>query len=225
MKTIGIICAMDSEFELIREALAGGHTETVGRQTFYISEKNGKRVAAAICGVGKVNAAACTQMLISRFEASCVINSGVSGALSPNLRILDLVVAKEVTYHDLEERLLVNYFPHCSRFPADETLSSLAEQVCVEQNVRCLRGLIVSGDQFVTDTGVKNDIIARTGGDTLEMEGAAVGHVCYLNQVPFTIIRCVSDGADDSGGMDYDTFVGQAAHRCANLTLALIDRI
>lgn len=225
MKKIGILCAMDSEFALIRDALAGGHTESVGRQTFYVAEKDGKCIVAAVCGVGKVNAAACTQMLISRFGASCVINSGVSGALSPDLRILDLVIAREVTYHDLEERLLQTYFPHCSRFPADEALSKLAETVCAEQNLHCLRGLVVSGDQFVTDTVVKKDIISRTGGDTIEMEGAAVGHVCYLNEIPFTIIRCISDGADDGGGMDYDTFVEKAAHRCAGLTLALIEKI
>lgn len=216
---------MDSEFALIRQALAGGKTETAGRQTFYVAEKEEKRIVAAVCGVGKVNAAACTQTLISRFDASCVINSGVAGALSPDLHILDLVIAKELTYHDLEERLLQNYFPHCSRFPADEALSQKAETICAAQGNRCLRGLIVSGDQFVTDTLVKNDIISRTGGDAIEMEGAAVGHVCYLNQIPFTVIRCISDGADDAGGMDYDTFVEKAAHRCANLTLALIDQL
>lgn len=225
MKTIGILCAMDSEFDLIRQALAGGHTEEVGRQTFYVAEKAGKRVVAAVCGVGKVNAAACTQMLISRFDAACVINSGVAGALSPKLHILDLVIARQVTYHDLEERLLQTYFPKCSRFPADEQLSELACRVCAEQEIPCMRGLVVSGDQFVTDSAVKDDIISRTGGDTIEMEGAAVGHVCYLNNVPFAVIRCISDGADDNGEMDYDTFVGKAAKRCAGLTLALIERI
>lgn len=225
MKIIGILCAMDSEFALIRDALAGGRTEAAGRQTFYVAEKDGKRIVAAVCGVGKVNAAACAQTLISRFGAGCIINSGVAGALSPDLHILDLVVAKELTYHDLEERLLQNYFPHCSRFPADETISHLAETICAQQGNRCLRGFIVSGDQFVTDTAVKNDIISRTGADALEMEGASVAHVCYLNQVPFAVIRCISDGADDGGGMDYDAFVLKAAHRCAGLTLALIEQL
>lgn len=225
MKTIGILCAMDSEFALIREALSGGHTESVGRQTFYLAQRGEKQIVAAVCGVGKVNAAACAQMMISHFHASCLINSGVAGALSSELHILDLVIAKELVCHDLEERLLQNYFPHCSRFPADEAISALAVSICQEQGLSCRRGLIVSGDQFVTDSAIKNDIIARTHGDAIEMEGAAVGQVCYLNEIPFTVIRCISDGADDTGEMDYDTFVDKAAHKCAGLTLALIDRI
>ena len=85
MKTIGILCAMDSEFALIREALSGGHTESVGRQTFYLAQRGEKQIVAAVCGVGKVNAAACAQMMISHFHASCLINSGVAGALSSGL--------------------------------------------------------------------------------------------------------------------------------------------
>lgn len=225
MKNIGILCAMDSEFALIRQALSHGETQTVGRQTFYVAETGGRRIIAAVCGVGKVNAGACTQTLIAHFGAEAVINSGVAGALSPKLSVLDFVIAREVTYHDLEERLLQNYFPHHSRFEADEALSALAQSLCTEQGNTCLRGLIVSGDQFVTDSAVKQDIISRTDADALEMEGAAVGHVCYLNQVPFTIIRCISDGADDGGAMDYDTFVGIAAQRCAKLTLSLIEQM
>ena len=225
MKTIGIICAMDSEFELIRTALSNGETHSVGRQTFHVAEKNGRRIVAGICGVGKVNAAACTQMLISAFQPDCIINSGVAGALSQSLQILDLVAADELLYHDLEERLLVNYFPHCGRFAADPALSGLARTIAGEQGVRCVPGRIVSGDQFVTDSAVKQRIVQQTRGDAIEMEGAAVGHVCYLNQVPFTVIRCISDGADDNGGMDYDTFVVQAAQRCARLVLALAEQI
>ena len=110
MVTIGVICAMDSEFDLIREALSHGEIQTAGRCEFLSAERAGKRVVAATCGVGKVNAAVCAQMLISRFGADYVINSGVAGALSDRLRILDLVAARTVFYHDLEERLLQKYF-------------------------------------------------------------------------------------------------------------------
>ena len=225
MVTIGVICAMDSEFDLIREALSHGEIQTAGRCEFLSAERAGKRVVAATCGVGKVNAAVCAQMLISRFGADYVINSGVAGALSDRLRILDLVAARTVFYHDLEERLLQKYFPHCSRFPADERLVSLVEELAAGQGVRCVPGEIVSGEQFVTESAVKERIARETRADAIEMEGAAVGHACYLSGVPFAVVRCISDGADDSGGMDYDTFVGHAARRCAKITLGLIDRI
>lgn len=225
MKTIGIICAMDSEFELIKEALAHGTTKEIGRCTFYVAERGDITVAAATCGVGKVNAAACAQMLISELHADCVINSGVAGSLSPRLHILDLVTADEVMHHDLEERLLEKYFPHCGRFPADQKLSALVHELAREQGVPCVHGRVVSGDQFVTDSAVKTRIAAETGGDAIEMEGAAIGHICYLNNIPFAIVRCISDSADDSGDMDYDTFVVEAARRCAKITLGLIDKL
>lgn len=225
MVTIGVICAMDSEFDLIREALSHGETETVGRCGFLSAERADKRVVAATCGVGKVNAAVCAQMLISRFGAEYVINSGVAGALSGKLRILDLVAARTVFYHDLEERLLEKYFPHCARFPADERLASLVEELAAEQGVRCVRGEIVSGEQFVTDSAVKERIARDTRADAIEMEGAAIGHACYLSGVPFAVVRCISDGADDGADMDYDAFLEQAARRCAKITLGLIDRI
>lgn len=225
MKTVGIICAMDSEFEKIKQALHEGELVKCGLQTFLVGEYARKRVAAATCGIGKVNAAACTQAMISQFQPNWIINSGVSGALSPKLDILDLVIAQEVMYHDLEERLLQSYFPHCSRFQADGKLVSLVESICEQQGVPHHRGLVVSGDQFVTDGAVKADIVARTNGDTVEMESAAIGHTCYLNQVPFAIIRCISDRADDSGAMDFDTFVVKAAQRCAALTLAAVEAL
>lgn len=225
MMTIGIICAMDSEFELIKTALSHGETRTSGLLTFYVAEKGGRRIVAATCGIGKVNAAACTQMLISKYHADCVINSGVSGALSDKLHIMDIVVADEVMYHDLEERFLNDYFPHCGRFPADDRLNALVRALCEEQDVPCVTGRVVSGDQFISDSTVKTAIVANTQGITTEMEGAAIGHVCYLNQIPFAVVRCISDGADDNGEMDFDTFVVHAAQRCAKITLGLIERI
>lgn len=225
MKTIGIICALESELKRIREAL-GGRPEQVGLYTFYTAGLGEKRVVAVQCGIGKVNAAACAQMLISNFHADCVINSGVSGALSDELHIMDIVAATDVAYHDLYSGFLSGgYFPGADHFPADEGISLLTEKICLEQGIACQRGRVVSGDQFVTDSAVKAKIIADTQGITTEMEGAAIGHVCYLNNVPFAVIRCISDGADDQGATDFDTFVVHAAERCAKITLSLIERL
>ena len=222
MKTIGIICAMESELKRIREAL-GGKSEKIGLYTFYIAETAGKRVIAVQC---KVNSAACAQMLISNFHVECIINSGVSGALSDKLHIMDIVTASDVTYHDLYAGYLAgDYFPGTAHFPADERIATLTAEICADQGVPCLHGRVVSGDQFVTDSAVKEKIISETHGITIEMEGAAIGHVCYLNQIPFGIIRCISDDADDQGDDDFDTFVIHAAERCANITLTLIKRL
>lgn len=222
---IGIIGALDIELERLIGAMQEPVHREISGVPFTCGRLLGTDVVIARAGVGKVNAAVCAQMLISRFGADYVINSGVAGALSDRLRILDLVAARTVFYHDLEERLLQKYFPHCSRFPADERLASLVEELAAGQGVRCVRGEIVSGEQFVTDSAVKERIARETRADAIEMEGAAVGHACYLSGVPFAVVRCISDGADDSGGMDYDTFVGHAARRCAKITLGLIDRI
>ncbi|MCI8648952.1 MAG: 5'-methylthioadenosine/adenosylhomocysteine nucleosidase [Anaerotruncus sp.] len=227
MQTIGIICAMNSELARIKEALHNSETQQVGRMTFHVGKLGGKRVAAALCGIGKVNAAAFTQTLISNLGADYIINSGVSGALSSSLHIMDIVAATDLMHHDLFPNFLEGegYFPNCARFPADERLSGLVEEICKEQGVPCVRGRIVSGEQFVNDSALKTQIIEKTQGITTEMEGAAVGHVCYLNNIPFTVVRCISDGADDNGAMDFDTFVVHAAERCAKITLALVERI
>ncbi len=226
MKTIGVICAMESEFECIRQTYSHGTVKNIGLMSFYVAQQGEKQVVASVCGIGKVNAAACAQMMISVFGAECLINSGVAGALSKELHIMDIVAATDVVYHDLEARLLEgDYFPHCAHFPTDPKLSGLVEEICREQGVPCLCGRIASGEQFVTDSRLKEAIIAGTQAISVEMEGAAIGHVCYLNQIPFTVVRCMSDGADDNGAMDFDTFVGKAAQRCAGITLELIARM
>lgn len=226
MKTIGIICALDSEFAAIKDHYKDGLPQQVGLFTFFCAPHGEKQIVAAVCGIGKVNAAACAQIMISQFHADCIINSGVSGTLVNELHILDIVCATEVMHHDLLARFLDGtYFPGCAAFPADPKLTGLVADICAEQQVPCVSGRIVSGEQFVTNSAQKEEIRLNTGGITTEMEGAAIGHVCYLNQIPFAVVRCVSDGADDQGGMDYDKFLPKAAARCAGITLALIDRI
>ena len=223
-QTIGIICAMDKEFALIRDALSHGQTEKVGLLTFYVAEQNGKKIVAAVSGIGKVNAACCAQMMISRFGAECILNSGVCGALSPTLHRMDIVLADELCYHDLEEEHLRDQLPGFSRFHPDTELNGLVRTLCKEQGLSCVTGRVASGDAFVLDPAVKAEIASRTGGDAIEMEGAAIGHTCALNQLPFAVIRCVSDGLSDSE-MDYNTFAGIAAQKCTKLVLEAISRL
>ncbi len=150
-QTIGIICAMDKEFALIRDALSHGQTEKVGLLTFYVAEQNGKKIVAAVSGIGKVNAACCAQMMISRFGAECILNSGVCGALSPTLHRMDIVLADELCYHDLEEEHLRDQLPGFSRFHPDTELNGLVRTLCKEQGLSCVTGRVASGDAFVLD--------------------------------------------------------------------------
>ena len=182
------------------------------------------QVVACKCGIGKVNAACCAQMMISRFGAECILNSGVCGALSPTLHRMDIVLADELCYHDLEEEHLRDQLPGFSRFHPDTELNGLVRTLCKEQGLSCVTGRVASGDAFVLDPAVKAEIASRTGGDAIEMEGAAIGHTCALNQLPFAVIRCVSDGLSDSE-MDYNTFAGIAAQKCAKLVLEAISRL
>ena len=223
---VGIIGAMESEVALLKEQLSEAQVTRVAGMEFCEGALGGTPVVVVQCGIGKVNAAACAQMMISNFGVECIVFSGVAGALSDKLHIFDIIVANDVMYHDLfPASLLRDNFPNCDCFPTDARLAELAETVCTELRLHCIRGRVVSGDQFITDSIVKARIISDTHGDATEMEGAAVGHVCYLNNLPFAILRCISDGADDNGEMDFDTFVEQAAHRCAKLTLGLVERI
>ncbi len=219
-QTIGIICAMEKEFALIRESLAGGHPEPMGRFTAYVGQSGDKTIIAAVSGIGKVNAAVCAQMMIWQYHAQAIINSGVCGALDAGLHRMDIVLADELLYHDLEESHIRDDFPHCSRFHADPQFNGLADSICREEGVPCVHGRIVTGDAFILDAQIKSAIAARTGGIALEMEGAAVGHSCFLADIPFVVLRCVSDGIADSE-LDYNAFAAQAARRCAHLALRL----
>lgn len=218
---IGIICAMDKEFSLLRSALSHGHTEQVGKYTFYLAEQEGKQVVAAVSGIGKVNAAVCAQIMALHFQVECILNSGICGALSEQLHRMDMVIASELLYHDLADEHLLDYTPRCARFCPDEELVDLLEKICAAEGFASVRKRIASGDQFILDENIKRDIALRTKADAIEMEGAAVAHSCYLTDLPFAVLRCVSDGLSDSE-MDYNTFASLAAERCARVTLSLI---
>ncbi|MBC8585004.1 5'-methylthioadenosine/adenosylhomocysteine nucleosidase [Youxingia wuxianensis] len=225
MTKIGVLCAMDSELALLKEEFSDGRMEKIGFFSFYIAVRGNKNIIVGQSGIGKVNAAAYTQILISHFGVDVVINSGVAGALSKELNVFDVAISDEVTEHDIEQGVLEDYLPFRSIFCADKALSALAQEICREKNIHCISGRIVSGDRFITDSKVKEDIISRTGGVAVEMEGAATGHVCYLNSIPFLVVRCISDNADDQGDITYEEFSSKAAQLCAQITLGLIERI
>lgn len=223
MNTIGIIGAMPSELADIRAILGDAEIRRISGFDFYINEKNGKTIVNACCGIAKVNAALCTQVLIDNFRPDCVINTGIAGGMNDAVRVCDIVISTEVLPHDLDLHFLNDYPPYCGIFKADEKLMETAEKVCGEFGVNSFRGRIVSGEAFISSSEVKASIQSRFDPYAVDMESAAVGHCCYLNELPYVSVRCISDNADDEGAMSFDEFEKIAAKRVAEIVLRMTE--
>lgn len=225
MKTIGIIGAMPSELADIRLTLGEAEVKKISGFDFYINSYKGNTVVNACCGIAKVNAALCTQVMIDNFSPDCIINTGVAGGMNSSVKVCDIVISTEVLPHDLDQHFLVDYPPYCGIFKADKTLIEAAEKVCGEFSVKSFRGRIVSGEAFVSDSTLKAAIIDKFDPYAVDMESAAVGHACFLNSMPYVSVRCISDNADDEGAMSFDEFEKIAAKRVADIVLRITEII
>lgn len=227
MRKLGIIGAMTIEVEALKAQMKEITETQKAGMTFYEGTLEQLPVVLVVCGVGKVNAAMCVQMLCDLFDVTHIVNTGVAGSLDADLDIGDFVVSTKAVYHDFDVQCLgypVGQVPGLAvhSFPADEELTNLAYTAaeCVHKgHVR--KGIVASGDQFVSASAQKEKIIADTGALCTEMEGAAIAHCAWRNNVPFVVIRAISDKADDSAQMDYPTFEAIAAKRCAQVTKLL----
>lgn len=227
MKKLGIIGAMQLEVETLFGVMENKTARERAGSVFYEGELEGLPVVIVQCGVGKVNAALCAQILCDCFDVTHLVNTGIAGSLCADLDIGDLVVSRDAMYHDFD---CVHFGYEYGKvpgmdtvaFPADEGLMKLAYAAAEAVHPGHVRiGRVASGDQFVAEKAQKEKIIAVTGGLCTEMEGAAIAHTAYRNRLPFVILRAISDKADDSAEMDYPTFERIAAHRCAQVTRSL----
>lgn len=224
MKKLGIIGAMTVEVETLRDQLSDLKITRRAGMEFYEGVLSGCPAVVVQCGVGKVNAAMCVQILCDLFGVTHIVNTGVAGSLCAELDIGDFVISKDAMYHDFTVAPLgyeVGQVPGLPvlAFPADEELIRTAMAAAQQVNPDHARvGRIASGDQFVAGKEQKTQIIADTGALCTEMEGAAIAHAAWRNAVPFVVIRAISDKADDSAEMDYPTFEAIAAKRCAAVT-------
>ncbi len=215
---------MELEVETLKEKMEiRGRTKKASME-FLEGTLNQTEVVVVQSGIGKVNAALCAQILADLFHVSHIINTGVAGSLKKEIDIGDIVVSTDALYHDVDVRVFgypLGEVPQvgCLAFPADEHLAQIALSCCKEVNpeISVYQGRIVSGDQFISDKQVKDNIINNFQGLCVEMEGASIAHASYLNQIPFVIIRAISDKADDSAEMDYPTFEKAAAAHSAAL--------
>ena len=203
---IGIIGAMDSEVESLFSHMSSKEKINLNNLTFYKGKLYNKDVVIVKCGIGKVNAALCTQLLILNFKVSKIINTGIAGAVGEGLKIYDFVVSTEAVYHDFDVQFF-GYKPGQvpgmpEAFSADPTLINTAiaafEQTDFANKLKITKGRIASGDQFISGNEKKSFIVSTFHPQCVEMEGCAIAQTCYANNVPFVIIRCMSDTADDS---------------------------
>ena len=226
---MGIIGAMAVEIATLKENMRSVTQQDRAGMTFYEGQLGSMRVVLVQCGVGKVNAAMCTQILVDCFEVTHVVNTGIAGSLCADLDIGDLVVSRDVIHHDFDLRFWnrpIGQVPgmDVTAFPADEKMLRLAFAAAEKVNPGHTRiGRVASGDQFICSFEQKEKIIADTAAVCAEMEGAAIAHTAYRNGVPFVVIRAISDKADDSAQMDYPTFEALAAARCANVIMLLAE--
>lgn len=232
MSKIGIIGAMDLEVDALKAKLENVTITQKAGMEFHEGALNGAEVVIVRCGIGKVNAALCIQILADMFRITHVINTGVAGSLNAKLDIGDILISKDALHHDVDVRIFgypLGEVPQLGtrEFVADETLVRLAKESCekVNPDLHTVIGRVVSGDQFISGNEIKEHLISTFQGDCVEMEGASIAHGAYLNQIPFVIIRAISDKADNSAEMDYPTFEKKAALHSARLVEDLVAKI
>ncbi len=229
---LGIIGAMDEEVAKLKEQMSDVKVMTKAAMDFYEGTLCGKPVVVVRSGIGKVNAAMCTQILVDTYHVDAVINTGIAGSLNAKIDIGDIVLSTDALEYDMDAVAFgypVGQIPRMDTlsFGADEKLRALAKKVCeaVVPEVSVFEGRVVTGDQFVSDKAKKEWLVENFDGYCTEMEGAAIAHAAYLNKVPFLIIRAISDKADDSASMDYPTFEAQAIEHSVKLLLGICEQL
>ena len=221
---IGIIGAMKSEVALFKEEMKIERQKAKAGMEFFAGHLGNYDVVIVQSGIGKVNAAICAQILIDDFQVTHIINTGVAGSLNNNLDIGDIVVSVDAVQHDFTVEAIGFKkgeipFTGLVAFAADESLRQKAIEAVKEvlPEVNVVEGRVCSGDQFISSNETKARIINEFSGDCVEMEGAAVAQVCYLNNIPFVILRAISDKADDDGKISFAEFEKKAAANSAKL--------
>ena len=229
---IGIIGAMEEEVSILKEEMEITEVVTHASMDFCKGSLCGKEVVIVRSGIGKVNAAACTQVLVDKFGVDVIINTGIAGSLDAQIDIGDMVISTDLVEHDMDTSIFGDPLGQVPRmdtfsFPADERLVALAVEANKEVNpdINTFTGRVVSGDQFISSSEVKDRLVSLFAAKCAEMEGAAIAHTAYLNKVSCVIIRAISDKADNSASMDYPTFEKKAIEHSVRLVRNFLPRI
>lgn len=231
MNRIGIIGAMENEVRTLIKMMDIEKTVDKVSLKFYIGKLEQKEIVLVQCGIGKVNAALCAQILISEFNVDAVVNTGVAGAIHSSLDVNDIVISTEAIQYDVDATAFgykKGQIPQMdnSVFKADERLIKAAYESSLEQakgqNFKIVKGRVATGDIFISSQELKNELQNDFKAYCGEMEGGAIAHACTLNNIPFVIIRAMSDKADGSADVTYDEFVDKAAENSKDIVLKML---
>ncbi len=226
---IAIMGAMPEEIEPLLSKVTNIRKSEYAANTYYEAEYAGKEVVIAYSKIGKVFAALTATILIEKFQCDRLLFSGVAGAIDPDLDIGDLVIADGLCQHDLD----ITAFGHPHGFvpegevciPTDPYFREIAKEIAVKKGLPLKEGIIATGDQFVANVERKNWISEIFDAHALEMEGASVAVVCNALDIPFFILRAISDSADMDAGFDFDKFLEGSAKVSADFILEMVESI
>ncbi len=226
---LGIIGAMDEEVAKIKEQMEQVQVKTKASMDFYQGTIGGKEVVVVRSGIGKVNAGICAQILADDYHVDGIVNTGIAGSLRAEINIGDIVISTDAVQHDMDAVAFgypLGQIPRMDTlaFQADTRLAELAVECCkkVIPEIGVFQGRVASGDEFVAKKERKEAILTEFDAYCCEMEGAAIAQAAYLNQIPFVIIRAISDKADDSASMDYPTFEAMAIANSVKLMMEMV---
>ncbi|MCI6676755.1 MAG: 5'-methylthioadenosine/adenosylhomocysteine nucleosidase [Clostridiales bacterium] len=221
MKAIGIIAAMEEEMSAVKAKMTHIKTMSIYEKTFFTGFLSGKQCVLVECGIGKVNAARTTQLIIDHFSLICIINVGSAGALNYNLDYLDIVISTACVQFDFDLTVFgrkQGELPELGCYlTADTSLVSLMEKAIrlTDSKHRIFSGIIATGDQFINDPEIKQTMHEQFHAECDEMEGAAVAQVCTLCHLPFVIIRSITDKPNSKEKVDFYEYLDEASARCA----------
>lgn len=224
MKKIGIIVAMEEEKEAVLNIMEEKEIKDIYESQFVQGKINNTKCILVRCGVGKVNAARTTQLLIDNFDVDCVINVGSAGAINSFLNIGDVVIGKHVVQHDFD----ITAFGHSKGYitgigdyiQCDETLVKKFTETInnfAKRDYNIKLGVVATGDIFCTEPWMKDKINAKFNADVVDMECAAIAQVCYLDSIPFIVIRSVSDTPNKKNASTFEENLELASKRSANM--------
>ena len=229
---IGIIGAMEEEITNLKSHMQVDEVQTIAGMSFFKGAVKGTKLVLVRSGIGKVNAGICTQILASVYGVDTVINTGIAGSLNADIDIGDIVVSTSLVQYDVDARNFgykLGEIPRMNivEFPADKYLIDKTQSAfdSLDLGIKLYRGMVATGDKFVSEDSLKAEIISNFHAYCVEMEGAAIAQAAMLNNMACVVIRAISDKADNSADVDYRSFEAKAIENMSKISLALVDSL
>ena len=229
---IGIIGAMEEEITNLKSHMQVDEVQTIAGMSFFKGAVKGTKLVLVRSGIGKVNAGICTQILASVYGVDTVINTGIAGSLNADIDIGDIVVSTSLVQYDVDARNFgykLGEIPRMNivEFPADKYIIDKTQSVfdSLDLGIKLYKGMVATGDKFVSEDSLKAEIISNFHAYCVEMEGAAIAQAAMLNNMACVVIRAISDKADNSADVDYRSFEAKAIENMSKISLALVDSL